>query len=60
MKLEALTFCSLCQRFGFVLFTDKAASAKRESSAAGTRNKRFRASKVCRIHFGSQWYSGSK
>ena len=42
---------------------EKAASAKRESSAEGARNERFSASKVCRRqtdHFGSQWYSGSK
>ena len=39
---------SLCQRLGFVLFTDKAASAKCESSAEGARNERFSASKVCR------------
>ena len=32
----------------FVLFTDKAESAKRESSAEGARNERFSASKVCR------------
>ena len=33
---------SLCQRLGFVSFTDKAASAE------GARNERFSASKVCR------------
>ena len=38
---------SLCQRLGFVLFTDKAASLKRESSAKGARNERFSVSKVC-------------
>ena len=36
------THINLCQRYGFVLFTDKAASAE------GARNERFSASKVCR------------
>ena len=38
----------LCQRLGFVLFTDKAASAKHELSAKGSRNERFSATKICR------------
>ena len=43
-----MTLVSLCQRLGFVLFTHKAASAKRESSAEGVRNEHFSASNVCR------------
>ena len=38
---------SLCQRPGFVLFTDKAASAE------GARNERFSPSKVCQRQTGS-------
>ena len=43
---ETLWTTSLCQRLGFVLFTDKAVSAKHESSTEGVRNERFSASKV--------------
>ena len=38
--------CSLCQRFGLVLFADKTASTKCELSAKGARNKHFSASKI--------------
>ena len=50
----AQVLISLCQRLGFVLFTDKAASAKREPSAEGVRNERSSTSKVCRRQ--SLWF----
>ena len=47
MRVVYAECMNLCQRLGFVWLTDKAASAKRESSAEGTRNERFSASEVC-------------
>ena len=53
VRNERFSMSKVCRRqLAFVLFMDKAASAKQEPSAEGVRNERFRMSKV-------KWLSSS-